>query len=130
MGEVEDYSDKIAELQVLYNTLNGSTGDAIAEITSPVSGYFTTSIDGYEQKYDYKTVTQTDLEQAENGLNEKQDEVADNVIGKVISDLNWYIVSPISAQESLAINKTWIPHKLKSICLMPQLRVCLSLSLQ
>lgn len=113
LGEVEDYSDKIAELQVLYNTLNGSTGDAIAEITSPVSGYFTTSIDGYEQKYDYKTVTQTDLEQAENGLNEKQDEVADNVIGKVISDLNWYIVSPISAQESLAINKNLDSSQIK-----------------
>lgn len=113
LGEVTDYTDKIAELQLEYNNLQSSTGEAIAEITSPVSGYFTTSTDGYENKYDYEKANDTDLEQAKSGLEDTADTIADNVIGKVISDLNWYIICPISADESLAINQNLDSSQIK-----------------
>lgn len=113
VGEVKNYNTKIAALQKEYNNLKGTTGDAIAEIKSPVSGYFTTATDGYEKKYNYKKTTSTTLEQANKELKYEPDKVADNVIGKVISDLNWYIVCPIKADESLAINKNLDSSQIK-----------------
>lgn len=105
LGEVTDYSNKVASLQKEYDSLKGVTGEAIAEIKSPASGYFTTNTDGYEKKFNYKTATSTDLAQAQAGLEVKPDKVADNVIGKVVSNLNWYLICPIKADESLAINR-------------------------
>ncbi len=105
VGEVKDYSAKIEQLQKEYNRLKGITGEAIAEIRSPVSGYFTTSTDGYEKKFSYKSAEDTSVEQMNSNMKKKPDKVDGNVIGKVISDLNWYLVCPIEAKESLAINR-------------------------
>ena len=113
LGEVKDYNSKIADLQKELNTLKGTTGEAIAEIKSPVSGYFTTTTDGFEKKFDYKKAVSTTLEQANKELEYTADEVPSNVIGKVVSELNWYIVCPIKAQESLAINKNLDSSQIK-----------------
>lgn len=113
LGEVTDYSDKVASLQKEYDTLKGATGDAIAEIKSPVSGYFTTSTDGYEGKYNYKNATSTTLDQANKEIEYDSDDVPDNVIGKVISELNWYLICPIKAEESLAINRNLDSSQIK-----------------
>lgn len=113
IGEVADYSGKISSLQEEYNTLKGVSGEAIAEIKSPVSGYFTTQTDGYETKYNYKNAVETSLDQAQKALDYEPDEVADNVIGKVVSDLNWYIICPVKADESLAINQNLDSSQIK-----------------
>ncbi len=105
IGEVKDYSSKVSQLQKEYNDLKGVTGEAIAEIKSPVSGYFTTSTDGYEKKNDYKNAVKMSYSQVNKALEYKPDKVADNVIGKVISDLNWYMVCPIESKLTLAINR-------------------------
>lgn len=113
LGDVKNYNSKIAALQKEYSTLKGTTGEAIAEIKSPVSGYFTTNTDGFEKKYNYKQATSTTLEQANKQLEYEADKVASNVIGKVISELNWYIICPIKANESLAINKNLDSSQIK-----------------
>lgn len=113
LGEVADYSDKVTSLQSEYDALKNVTGEAIDEITTPVAGYFTTTTDGYEKKYNYKKATSTTLSQANKEIDYKPDDVPDNVIGKVVSDLNWYIICPIKSEESLAINRNLDSSQIK-----------------
>lgn len=103
-GKVPNFDDKIAALNEEKETLAATAEDPIAEITSPVAGYFISYTDGYEGQYDYskaKDITQGDLDSA---LKASKDDVGKDVIGKVISGLNWYIACPVTADEALQIN--------------------------
>lgn len=100
-GEIANFDDTIQELKQEKETI--STGrDSIAEIKAAKAGYFSTTVDGYETCYKYENVekiTATDLEAIK-----KINSVPDNVIGKIASDLNWYIVCKVSAQEALSLS--------------------------
>lgn len=105
LGEVLNYTDKINSLSKSYDAIKSVTGNAIAEIKAPVSGYFTTVTDGYEKKYNYAKVTSTTLGQAKKELEYKPDAAPDSVIGKIVSDLNWYLICPVKKEDSLAISQ-------------------------
>lgn len=106
-GEVVNYDKRIKELEKQKNELAKSCGDAVATVTSPVAGYFVSYTDGYEGAYAYKNAASMDLDTVNKMLKAEPNEVAGNVIGKVISDLNWYIACPVSASETLELNTSY-----------------------
>ena len=100
-GEVTNYNDRINELQAELSDLEKSHGKSIAEVTSPAAGYFVSTLDGYENAISYDDVlniTISDLEKEP-----QKQEVSENVLGKVISGLNWYIACKVPADDALSL---------------------------
>lgn len=96
-GKTSSFKAEIASLQSQINELKGSSGDSIAEISSPKAGYFVANCDGYENSFDYSKIDTLTLDDLRNM---KKSNVPANNIGKVISSLNWYIACEITSDEA------------------------------
>lgn len=100
-GQVQNFSAKINELETEKQDLESSSSDSIGTIKSKKAGYFVSDIDGYEKSIDYtkiKDITLDDLE------NVKAKEIPSNTVGKVVSDLNWYVACKVTADEALSLS--------------------------
>ena len=97
VGEEQDYSGAITQLSSQYNSLSATAPTAIGTITSDVSGYFVSTVDGYEKILTsdvIKTLTPKQLDEL------KPEEVTDSAVGKVVSNYTWYIACTMSLKES------------------------------
>lgn len=103
-GAVTDFNERLTALEAEKNELQSKISAPIAEIRSPVAGYFVDFTDGYENSFDYTKAEGLSYAQLENLQNKEPQEVPANVIGKVISNLNWYISCPVTAQQALEFN--------------------------
>lgn len=97
-GQQSDFSALKASLTAEKEALALSMGQAHGNIISEKSGYFVSAADGYEE-----LLTSDDLEKytPEFLNNLKQNTVADNVIGKIVYDYQWYVAAPVSLSESM-----------------------------
>ena len=99
-GDVTDFNTKIAELENEKAVLEQSTKQAIGQIISPVAGTFMSQVDGYENSYDCTNISNISFSEL-TALKEAQPtEVPQNIIGKIISDVNWYICCPLSENDA------------------------------
>ena len=57
-GQVTDFNAKIQSLQDQLTALGSVKGTKKGEIKSPSSGYFVSSIDGYESAFSYDNATE------------------------------------------------------------------------
>lgn len=112
-GKVENFNDRIAALQTEKDNLVAGAGKPSSEIISPVAGYFISYKDGYENAYDYKKADKMSAEQLKKLQSQEPQKVPGNVIGKVISNLNWYICCPVSKEEALKFNENYDNVKVK-----------------
>lgn len=98
LGETADFSAQISalndQLQNLTSTLTAPKG----QITAAQSGYFLSKIDGYESAFDINDFSKITPDFIKNL---SKSEVKDNVIGKIVSDYEWYIAANISLNKSL-----------------------------
>ncbi len=97
VGEEQDYSGAIAQLSSQYSALAATAPAAIGKVTSDVSGYFVSTVDGYEKILTsdvVKTLTPKQLDQL------KPEETASGAVGKVVSNYTWYIACTMSLKES------------------------------
>lgn len=95
MGESTDFK---ARLDTLKSQLSASLPNAKKQIFSDRSGYFVSTTDGYEKIFSGKDVSEITPELLERAEAEKY---GDNVIGKIVSDYEWYIAAKISINDSL-----------------------------
>ena len=98
MGETADFSSQLAALKSELATLSASLPAAKGTIKAEKSGYFVSKTDGYEQ-----TLT-TDILDAltpEKLDSVKAEQTPADVIGKIVSDYEWYIAAKVSINESL-----------------------------
>mgnify|MGYP004562710815 FL=1 len=98
MGETADFSSQLAALKSELATLSASLPAAKGTIKAEKSGYFVSKTDGYEQ-----TLT-TDILDAltpEKLDSVKAEQTPADVIGKIVSDYEWYIAVKVSINESL-----------------------------
>ncbi|MBR7133598.1 MAG: hypothetical protein IKD04_08730 [Clostridia bacterium] len=95
LGDTENFS---AELQSLTAQLSTSLPSPEKQIFSEQSGYFVSKTDGYEQ-----VLTTTDLTAItpEFLSSAKAVEYSDAVVGKIVSDYEWYIAAEVSINESM-----------------------------
>ena len=107
-GENSDFSKEITaytdQLKVLSNQIGEKTG-----ISAPFSGYFVSTVDGFELCYDYKKL-RTDgitVKQIEKLLNKKPSET-NNAFGKIVGQHIWYFAFniPVSQASNISSGST------------------------
>jgi len=96
------YTEKINEIKERMEEIKKSD-KAVQKnngINAPVSGYFSSYTDGYEQTFDISKLNELMPGALENV--QKKD-VSKNVIGKIIDKVYWYIIFEVSEQDTLRI---------------------------
>ena len=97
-GEIKDFSAKKAELNKELADLKSSIPKPTGKVIAEVSGYFVSSIDGYEQVFTAKDLTKVTPEFLKKAKPGKQPE---NAIGKIVSDYEWYIAAEMGINDCL-----------------------------
>ncbi|MEE0059575.1 MAG: HlyD family efflux transporter periplasmic adaptor subunit [Acutalibacteraceae bacterium] len=99
-GKNIDFNARLNELQTQLDSLLQTTKPAIAQISSQKSGVFTSQTDGCELLYDYQKVPAITYSELARVKDTPPQEIPLNVIGNVISDVNWYICCPMTSKEA------------------------------
>lgn len=102
-GKPNGYADRLNSLKSQLETMKGQAAGPIGTVTSPAAGYFISSTDGYEKSFDYDKIEEVTLDQL--GQEPAQQPVDGNVVGKVVSGLNWYVVCKVSGTQSLQLTE-------------------------
>ena len=98
MGETADFSSQLAALKSELASLSSSLLAAKGTIRAEKSGYFVSKTDGYEQTL---TADILDALTPEKLDSVKSAQTPADVIGKIVSDYEWYIAARVSINESL-----------------------------
>lgn len=97
-GEETDFSARLDELKGELDKLQASLPQPIGSITADESGYFVSTVDGYETVLscdDIESLTPERLESL------KKAEIPKNAIGKIVSGYTWYIAAKVDISDSL-----------------------------
>lgn len=101
-GVVKNFDEKIDALTIQRDELLNNSSDKIKSISSPSAGYFVSYVDGYENSVAYTDVKKLSLDDYNNISNTN---VNDNVIGKIISNPEWFIACKIDKDQALLLSK-------------------------
>ena len=123
MGETADFSAQLSELKAEKDRLSAALPTAKGVLKADKSGYFVSKADGYE-----KVLTCDNLDSITpeylNGI--KAEMVESNVIGKIVSDYQWYIAAEVTINESLNYKEGDSLTIYTSVKSFPKLRVTVS----
>jgi len=98
LGVTTGLSERLTELKKELSQLTDSLPSAKGKIRAKASGYFVSKTDGYEKIFSpekLEDITPKYLQSA-TPLEKKE-----NVVGKIVSDYEWYIAAPVSVNDSL-----------------------------
>ena len=98
LGVATGLSDRLASLKKALESLTNTLPQAKGSILAKESGYFVSKTDGYEKAFpidDLRKITDEFLSSA------KPQEKEKNVIGKIVSDYEWYIAAVLPLNDSL-----------------------------
>lgn len=98
LGESTDFSSQLEALNTRLSSLSTSLPSPTGNILAEQSGYFVSMTDGYEQVLTCDDLSKLSPEYLQN-ISAKEYESA--VIGKIVSDYEWYIAAEVSINESL-----------------------------
>ena len=98
MGETTDFSAQLEQLKAEKNELSASLPAAKGTVKAAMSGYFVSKADGYETVL---TCGNPESITPEFMSSVSAAELPDGVIGKIVSDYEWYIAAEISINGSL-----------------------------
>lgn len=101
-GEQGKFDDKIAQLKAEKETLASSVGAPTGKVTSAYSGYFVSSVDGYEHSIDLDSLDTMRYEDYE--IISAAEPDSDAYIGKVIRGVNWYMICPVTSDQATNIS--------------------------
>ena len=97
-GEQTDFSAHLNNLKSELDSLNASLAMPVGSIKTNRSGYFVSSVDGYENVLSCDDIEDVTTEYLENL---KPKSVDGNAVGKIVSGYTWYIASKVDISESL-----------------------------
>jgi hypothetical protein len=105
---ITDLEDKMASKQILstgsidltakFTELNNTISELEAkniktsDVLAPLSGYYISNLDGYENAITYKDVDNITVSEAQSALNAEPTNVS-NKMGKIVGSYKWYIVA-------------------------------------
>ena len=99
-----DFSARIASLKSQRDSLSAAAGQVIGTVNAPCSGYFISSVDGYEGTLSPDNIESLTPEAF--AKIEKDNTVTDDAfVGKVVSDMQWYIAAEISFADALLLSQ-------------------------
>lgn len=96
-------TDKFNKLSTEIQTLeakNINTSDVIA----PLSGYYISNLDGYENAADYDKIDELTVGEAEKLFERKPDDVSGRM-GKIVGSYKWYLVTVMDSKYSLVLHE-------------------------
>lgn len=99
VGKVDNFEERIAALKEKRKTLDSGTyKDATGTVTSPVTGYFISTTDGYETMFDYDNVTSLTVDDVQKALDATP--TANNSgVGKVVGNYEWYLACVVPVEK-------------------------------
>ncbi len=98
-----DISKKLNELRAEKTELKNNTTKATGHIKAKKAGCFVSSADGFESIFDYENVKTINIKDFNKMKEAEPKKVSDNTVGKLITNVDWYVVCPISRQDALRI---------------------------
>ncbi len=98
LGDTTNFTSQLSALNAELTTLESSLSSPIGKIKSSQSGYFISKIDGYEMSFQTNNLTSITPEFLDNL---KKYDIDSAVIGKIVSDYEWYIAANVSLTDSL-----------------------------
>ena len=97
-GEETDFSARLDELKGELDKLRASLPQPIGSIKTSESGYFVSTVDGYETVLSCDEIDSLTPERL-NSI--KKESVPQNAIGKIVSGYTWYIAANVNISDSL-----------------------------
>lgn len=105
-GKVTDYSSVISSLNSRIKTLESRISAEPVSILSEETGYFVSSIDGYESKITYDNIdTITPAEIAETVKDPKTASASGDIIGKMIEDYKWKLAATFTEGQAAVLTE-------------------------
>ncbi len=101
-GVSTDFNSLLNSYKAELESLNAKKSDPKAYVKSEDSGYFVSGVDGYENRLKSKNVeklTAADL----NSITSEEPNYSGTVIGKIVSDYEWYLAAVVSLDDSLKL---------------------------
>lgn len=105
IGKEENFDARLSELKARRAALAASFQPATATVTSPMSGYFVGSADGFETLLtteNAQSLTVSDIERAMT-LEPTVDET--NFVGKIVGDYEWYLACVLPLESVVTLKK-------------------------
>ncbi len=97
LGDTSSFATQLAALNSQLATLNASLTGIQGEVKASQSGYFLSKTDGYEAVLNANKLSSVTPEFLD-GL--KSEKTPENVVGKIVSDYEWYIAAKVSINDS------------------------------
>lgn len=98
-GRVESFDDVIEDLRSSREALTAGLDSVTETVSSPATGFFYSSLDGYESVFTGDVVDALTLELFDSMMKTEPIEYAANAIGKIATDFRWYIVIEATREE-------------------------------
>ncbi len=98
IGNGADFSSLISALKAQRSQLVASTENPIGSVKAPEAGYFVSSVDGYEG-----LITTDDIDSITPEMlsSVKPQKVNGQAVGKVVSDVTWYMAVSVTFEQAL-----------------------------
>lgn len=93
-----DYSEKLASLKNELSELKNQSL-SYSSVTTSESGYFISGFDGYENTLDFDSLDDYTCEDIKKAVKASPAEVSENVIGRAVSDFNWFILCVVPTEK-------------------------------
>ena len=122
LGVVTGLSERLTSLKTELDSLTATLPAAVGSITAKESGYFVSKTDGYENALstaDLEKITPEFLAEV------KPKETPKNVIGKIVSDYEWYVAATVPLNDSLKFKEGQELTLLTTVKSSPSLAVTL-----
>lgn len=103
VGEKVSAEAKLAQLEAELVSLNQKSVN-YSTVTSPSSGYYIGSVDGYENAISYADVKNVNCEKISSLISSQPTSSPADVMGKLVDNFDWYILCNIPYNDSGKIN--------------------------
>lgn len=103
-GVSDGFSSLIKSYKSELESLKAKKANATSSIKTKTAGYFSSAVDGYENVLKSSKVSEITPETLLKVKPENK-EYSSKVVGKIVSDYEWYLAAPISLDDSLKLKK-------------------------
>lgn len=105
-GKVSDYSSVISSLNSKIKTLEGRISASPVQVLAEETGYFVSSIDGYESKITYDNIDSiTPSQISETVKTPELTSASGDVIGKMIDDYKWKLAATFTEGQAAVLTE-------------------------
>ncbi len=102
IGGTGSIDEMLASVKTEMETLKASASKPLASITAPLSGYFVSDVDGYENVLTIENVTKLKPEDIENI---KPQTPKSTALCKIVSDYTWYFAVLVDGDDALKLKE-------------------------